>query len=64
MRKLLATAADSAYRCFDVLADPKEQADLGEEGCADLVEIARKRFGPGLPRDLRWLAWHREWPPR
>ena len=63
-RKLLATAADSAYRCFDVLADPKEQADLGEEGCADLVEIARKRFGPGLPRDLRWLAWHREWPPR
>ncbi len=63
-RKLLATATDHAYRCFDVLADPKEQTDLGEAGCPELLDVARKRFGPKLPRDLRWLAWHREWPPR
>lgn len=63
-RKVLATAADDAYKCFDVLADPAERHDLGEEGCPELVALARQKFGSALPRNLRQLAWHREWPPR
>jgi arylsulfatase A-like enzyme len=62
-RKLLATSRDESYRCFDVLADPREKNDLGEDGCPELLEVAKHRFGPRLPKDLRWLAWHREWPP-
>jgi glucan phosphoethanolaminetransferase (alkaline phosphatase superfamily) len=61
-RKLLATSADTAYHCFDVAADPKERNDLGEAGCPELAALAREKLRV-LPRDVRHLAAHPEWPP-
>jgi glucan phosphoethanolaminetransferase (alkaline phosphatase superfamily) len=40
-RKLVATQNDSRWHCFDVLDDPREKADLGEDACRDLRELAR-----------------------
>src|SRR5205823_4416948 len=54
--------ADSAYRCHDVLADPTEAHDLGPLGrCAPLVALAQKLYGM-MPRDLRPMRKHPEWP--
>ena len=39
---------DDRWRCYDVLADPREEKDLGPAGCADLASIADATFG-GLP---------------
>jgi arylsulfatase A-like enzyme len=40
-RKLVATQNDSRWHCFDVLEDPREKADLGEDSCRDLRELAQ-----------------------
>jgi glucan phosphoethanolaminetransferase (alkaline phosphatase superfamily) len=59
-RKLIAREWDEAYHCFDVVADPMEQVDLGERACAPLAELARLHFGamPVDPwpqgKDLLW----------
>lgn len=47
-RKLVATQNDSRWHCFDVLEDPHEKTDLGEEACADLRELAQAN-GRGVP---------------
>jgi glucan phosphoethanolaminetransferase (alkaline phosphatase superfamily) len=39
-RKLVATASDHAWSCFDLGADPDENHDLGAAGCGDLVGLA------------------------
>ena len=39
-RKLVATASDHAWSCFDVNVDPDENHDLGAAGCGDLVGLA------------------------
>lgn len=46
--KLLATAQDSAWHCFDVAADPEEAHDLGAEACGDLRAVA-EAGGRGTP---------------
>jgi glucan phosphoethanolaminetransferase (alkaline phosphatase superfamily) len=51
-RKILALPEDDAYRCYDVLADPGEEDDLGEVGCRALVEQANDVFHV-LPRDMK-----------
>ena len=51
-KKLEARAWDGAFHCFDVLADPGEQRDLGAAACGDLSARADAVFG-GLPRDSR-----------
>jgi arylsulfatase A-like enzyme len=52
--KLEARAWDPGWHCFDVLADPYEQHDLGVEACGDLQRLALDAFGrlPGqdVPR--------------
>ncbi len=35
-RKLEAREWDNRWHCYDVLADPHEEHDLGPEGCGDL----------------------------
>jgi hypothetical protein len=50
-RKVLAGPKDTAYRCFDLAADPGEKNDLGEAACAPLVAAAKARYGM-LPVDL------------
>jgi glucan phosphoethanolaminetransferase (alkaline phosphatase superfamily) len=35
----------AGWRCFDVLADPKEQTDLGAARCGDLMDYANNLFG-------------------
>jgi len=35
----------AGWRCFDVLADPQEQNDLGAAGCGDLMDYAGKLYG-------------------
>jgi hypothetical protein len=42
---------DSSWRCYDVLADPKEQHDLGPDGCGDLPTLAQTIYGslPSAP---------------
>jgi glucan phosphoethanolaminetransferase (alkaline phosphatase superfamily) len=47
-RKLAAREWDREWRCFDVLADPREEHDLGRSACADLVPLAESLYG-GLP---------------
>jgi glucan phosphoethanolaminetransferase (alkaline phosphatase superfamily) len=44
--KVEAREWDTDFHCFDVLADPLEQNDLGEEACAPLPDLAREMFGP------------------
>jgi hypothetical protein len=44
--KLEAREWDASFRCFDVLADPAEEVDLGEDACAPLPAIARDMLGP------------------
>lgn len=42
--KLEAREWDGEYHCFDVLADPEEQKNLGEQACGPLATLARSRF--------------------
>jgi glucan phosphoethanolaminetransferase (alkaline phosphatase superfamily) len=49
--KVLALPEDEAYRCYDVAEDPTEEHDLGEAGCAALMQEARDVFHV-LPRDM------------
>ena len=44
--KALARPEWAKYRCYDVLADPLETKDLGEEACGNLAGLARKTFPP------------------
>jgi arylsulfatase A-like enzyme len=46
--KLEAREWDRSWHCWDVLADPAEQHDLGVDACADLIPFAQRTFG-GLP---------------
>ncbi|HVY45192.1 MAG TPA: sulfatase-like hydrolase/transferase, partial [Minicystis sp.] len=39
---------DDRWRCYDVLADPREEHDLGPAGCGDLAHIADATYG-GVP---------------
>jgi glucan phosphoethanolaminetransferase (alkaline phosphatase superfamily) len=39
---------DNQWHCYDVLADPREEHDLGPAACGDLVPLAEKIHG-GLP---------------
>jgi arylsulfatase A-like enzyme len=47
-RKLEAREWEGRWHCYDVLADPREEKDLGAEGCGDLPAIAQRVYG-GLP---------------
>ena len=47
-RKLIASEADGAWRCFDVADDPAERHDLGAAACGDLKQIA-EADGRGAP---------------
>lgn len=47
-RKLEGREWDEAWRCFDVLADPREEHDLGPAACGDLPALAERVYG-GLP---------------
>lgn len=51
-KKLEAREWDVAWHCFDVLADPKEEHDLGANACGDLASRAEALHGglPGLVR--------------
>ncbi|MCC6646338.1 MAG: sulfatase-like hydrolase/transferase [Polyangiaceae bacterium] len=49
-RKLEARQWDQGFHCFDVVADPREQRDLGAAACGDLEAEARRVFG-GHPGD-------------
>jgi glucan phosphoethanolaminetransferase (alkaline phosphatase superfamily) len=51
--KLEARAWDKGWRCYDVLADPYEERDLGPAACGDLVDHAVRTFGrlPGRRSD-------------
>jgi glucan phosphoethanolaminetransferase (alkaline phosphatase superfamily) len=49
--KLEAREWDRAWHCYDVLADPREERDLGAAACGDLLGIATKTYG-GLPSGL------------
>lgn len=44
--KIEAREWDNEFHCFDLLADPLEQTNLGEQACAPLPDIARRTFGP------------------
>lgn len=46
--KLEAREWDSQWHCYDVLADPREEHDLGVAACGDLATIAQSVHG-GLP---------------
>jgi len=47
-RKLVATQNDTAWHCFDVERDPREEVDLGPKGCGDLRALAEAE-GRGKP---------------
>jgi glucan phosphoethanolaminetransferase (alkaline phosphatase superfamily) len=47
-RKLEAREWDSRWHCYDVLADPREDHDLGPAACGDLPAVAERVYG-GLP---------------
>lgn len=51
--KLEARAWDRGWRCYDVLADPYEEMDLGPAACGDLEKRANSTFGrlPGRKQD-------------
>ncbi len=48
------------FHCFDLLADPQERTNLGEQACAPLPDIARAWFGamplrePPRKKNLLW----------
>jgi glucan phosphoethanolaminetransferase (alkaline phosphatase superfamily) len=44
--KIEAREWDNEFHCFDLLADPGEDVNLGEDACAPLPEIARAQLGP------------------
>ena len=44
--KIEAREWDDEFHCFDLLADPLEEVNLGEDACAPLPELARDMFGP------------------
>jgi membrane-anchored protein YejM (alkaline phosphatase superfamily) len=44
--KIQAREWDDEFHCVDVLADPDEQNNLGEDACAPLPDLARAMFGP------------------
>jgi len=48
LMKVVATQADSAWRCFDLARNPDERLDLGAEACGDLARIA-EADGRGTP---------------
>jgi len=59
-RKVQAREWDTRWRCHDLRSDPKEQKDLGEAACADLIAFAKAKFtrlpgrvkhAPEHPRD-------------
>ncbi|AUX20472.1 hypothetical protein SOCEGT47_009430 [Sorangium cellulosum] len=43
--KLESRAWDTTWRCYDVLADPGEQRDLGPAACGDLPRLADAIYG-------------------
>ena len=43
-QKVEAREWDTHWLCFDLLSDPKEQHDLGEAACPDLVRFAKTKF--------------------
>jgi glucan phosphoethanolaminetransferase (alkaline phosphatase superfamily) len=44
--KLEARGWDTEFHCFDLVADPGEEINLGEQACAPLPDLARALFGP------------------
>jgi hypothetical protein len=50
--KLEAREWDTAWHCFDVLTDPREEHDLGAAACGDMQARAEALHGglPGLSR--------------
>lgn len=46
--KLVGREWDTTWKCFDMLADPRDERDLGPEGCGDLPKVADQVFG-GFP---------------
>ncbi|XXY19555.1 sulfatase-like hydrolase/transferase [Sorangium sp. So ce216] len=59
--KLESRAWDTAWHCYDVLADPREQRDLGPAACGDLPRLADAVYGGpagsvDVPVHLRDLA--------
>jgi arylsulfatase A-like enzyme len=51
--KLEAREWDRTWHCYDVIADPREERDLGPEACGDLPTLADGLFGgpPGVAPD-------------
>jgi glucan phosphoethanolaminetransferase (alkaline phosphatase superfamily) len=47
-RKLEAREWEKRWHCYDVAADPREEHDLGPEGCGELPTAAERVYG-GLP---------------
>ena len=56
-RKVEAREWDSHWRCFDLQSDPKEQNDLGEAACAELVSYAQAKHAR-LPGGEKHRAEH------
>ncbi|WP_437866815.1 sulfatase-like hydrolase/transferase [Sorangium sp. So ce363] len=59
--KLESRAWDTVWHCYDVLADPREQRDLGPAACGDLPRLADALYGGpagsvDVPAHLRDLA--------
>ncbi len=50
--KIEARQWDTEFHCFDLLADPLERNNLGEQACAPLPDLARAIFGP-MPAQSR-----------
>ena len=51
---------DNEFHCFNLLEDPGEMLNLGEDACAPLPDIARATFGPmpfqdwPIGKDIVW----------
>jgi len=58
-RKLEGREWDAAWHCYDVLADPREERDLGPEACGDLATLAATIYG-GPPSSDAALALPRD----
>jgi glucan phosphoethanolaminetransferase (alkaline phosphatase superfamily) len=43
-QKVEAREWDTHFRCFDLKADPKEQHDLGEQACPELIKFVKAEF--------------------
>lgn len=52
--KIEARGWDNEFHCFDLLADPGEELNLGEDACTPLPDIARATFGPMPFQDWPW----------